>query len=88
VKEAQGAAQSFGTQFQSLVIASPDEIEGAFSAMVRERGGALVVQPLFVGSLGQGRRIADLAVQNRLPTVSDLGTFADAGGLISYGRML
>jgi putative ABC transport system substrate-binding protein len=85
VKEAQDAAQSFGMQFQSLVIASPDEIEGAFSAMVRERAGALVVQPLFVGSLGQGRRIADLAVQNRLPTVSDLGTFADAGGLISYG---
>jgi putative tryptophan/tyrosine transport system substrate-binding protein len=85
VKEAQSAAQSFGMQFQSLVIASPNEIEGAFSAMVRERAGALVVQPLFVGSLGQGRRIADLAVQNRLPTVSDLVTFADAGGLISYG---
>jgi putative ABC transport system substrate-binding protein len=85
VKEAQGAAQSFGIQLQSLVIASPDEIEGAFSAMVRERAGALVVQPLFVGSLGQGRRIPDLAVKNRLPAVSDLGTFADAGGLISYG---
>jgi len=85
VKEAQGAAQSFGIQLQSLVIASPDEIEGAFSAMVRERAGALVVQPLFVVALGQGRRIADLAVQNRLPAVSDLGTFADAGGLISYG---
>ena len=85
VKEAQGAAQSFGIQFQSLVIGSPDEIEGAFSAMARERAGALVVQPLFVVALGQGRRIADLAVQNRLPAVSDLGTFADAGGLISYG---
>jgi putative tryptophan/tyrosine transport system substrate-binding protein len=88
VKEAQDAAQSFGMEFQSLVIASPDEIEGAFSAIVRERAGALVVQPLFVGSLGQGERIADLGVQNRLPTMSDLGTFADAGGLISYGWML
>jgi putative ABC transport system substrate-binding protein len=85
VKDAQDAAQSFGMQFQSLVIASPDEIEGAFSAMVREQAGALVVQPLFVGSLGQGKRIAELAVQNRLPTVSDLGAFADVGGLISYG---
>jgi hypothetical protein len=88
VKQAQDVAQGFGMQFQSLVIASPDEIEGAFSAMVRERAGALVVQPLFVGSLGQGERIADLGVQNRLPTMSDLGTFADAGGLISYGWML
>jgi putative ABC transport system substrate-binding protein len=55
------------------------------SAMIRERAGALIVQPLFVGSLGQGRRIAEFALQNRLPTISDLGSFAEAGGLISYG---
>jgi putative tryptophan/tyrosine transport system substrate-binding protein len=39
VKEAQDAAQGFGMRFQSLVIGSPDEIEGAFSTMVRERAG-------------------------------------------------
>src|SRR5262245_10760459 len=70
VKEAQSAAQRLGMQFQSSLIKSSDEIEGAFSAMVRERAGAVVVQPLFVGPLGQGTRIADLALRNNLPAMS------------------
>jgi len=53
--------------------------------MVRERAGALIVQPLFSNNLGQGRRIADLAAKNRLPAISDPQEFAEAGGLMSYG---
>ena len=45
----------------------------------------LVVQPFFIGGLGHGRRLADLAVRSRLPTVSSQMRFADEGGLISYG---
>ncbi len=85
VKEAQDAGQSLGVQIQPLVAKGPEEFEGAFSAMVRERAGALIVLPLFIGNLGHGRQIADLAARNRLPTTSDLRDFAEAGGLISYG---
>jgi putative ABC transport system substrate-binding protein len=85
VKEAQQAAEGFGMKFQPLVIATPEEIEGAFSTMIRERAGALVVQPLFIAGLGQGQRIAGLAVKNRLPTVSDGYGFPEAGGLMLYG---
>ena len=53
--------------------------------MNRERAEALIVQPLFISNLGQGQRIADLAVKNRLPTISDGGGFAEAGGLLFYG---
>jgi putative ABC transport system substrate-binding protein len=88
LKEAQDSAERSGMQFQPLVIADSDEIEGAISAIVKDRTGALVVQPLFVGNLGEGPRIADLALRNRLATVSDLGTFAEAGGLIAYGANL
>jgi len=84
-KEAQQAAERFGMKFQPLVITAPEEIESAFSAMIRERAGALVVQPLFINSLGQGQRIAELAVRNRLPTVSDGSSFPEAGGLMLYG---
>jgi putative ABC transport system substrate-binding protein len=45
--------------------------------------GGLVVQPIFVST--HGFRIANLAVRNRLPTISDPMEFADAGGLMSYG---
>jgi ABC-type uncharacterized transport system substrate-binding protein len=85
VKEAQQAAEGFGMKFQPLVITAPEEIEGAFSTMIRERAGALVVQPLFIAGLGQGQRIAGLAVKNRLPTVSDGYGFPEAGGLMLYG---
>ena len=85
VKEAQEAADGFRMNFQPVVIAGPEEIESAFSAITRERAGALIVQPLFVNNLGQGPRIADLAVRNRLPTVSDGVPFADTGGLMFYG---
>ena len=57
----------------------------AFSAIAKERSGALLVQPLFSSSLGQGKKIADLAVRNRLPTMSDGSSFAEAGGLMLYG---
>jgi putative ABC transport system substrate-binding protein len=85
IKEAQDAGQTLRMQVNALVIGSPEEIEVAFSAMARERAGALVVQPLFIGNLGYGQRIADLATRNRLPTTSDSRGFADAGGLMSYG---
>ncbi len=85
VKDAQEAGQSLGVQIQLLLIKGPEEFKGAFSAMTRERAGALVVQPFFIGGLGHGRRLADLAVRSRLPTVSSQMRFADEGGLISYG---
>ena len=85
LKEAREAAEKFGIQIQPFVIGGPEEITGAFSAMMRERAGALIIQPLFVGNLDEGRRIADLAVKHRLPTVSDGNQFAEAGGLMFYG---
>ena len=83
VKEAQDAGQSLGIRIQPLEAAGFEEIKGAFPAMIRERIGGLIVQPIFVGT--HGLRIADLAARNRLPTISDPTEFADAGGLISYG---
>src|SRR6476646_1817256 len=44
VKEAQDAAASFAMQVQRLVIDGPEEFESAFSVMVKEKVGAVVVQ--------------------------------------------
>ena len=85
VKDAQQAAERLKMQIRPAVIDKVDEIEAAFSNMNRERAEALIVQPLFSSNLGQGQRIAELAVKNRLPAVSDGGSFAEAGGLLSYG---
>jgi len=85
VKDAQEAAERVRIQLRPAVVGKVEEIEAAFSTMNRERVDALIVQPLFISNLGQGQRIADLAVRNRLPTVSDGAGFAETGGLLFYG---
>jgi putative ABC transport system substrate-binding protein len=55
---------------------------------LRERAGALMVHPIFVAALEQGKRIAELATKNRLPTISDGFRFAEAGGLITTDRII
>jgi putative ABC transport system substrate-binding protein len=84
-QEAQDAGRRMGIRIQLLLISDAKDLEGAFSAMVKERANALAVQPLLITNIGQGRRIAELAVKNRLPTVADSRDFIDAGGLLSYG---
>jgi putative ABC transport system substrate-binding protein len=85
VKEAQEAAERLKIQIRPAVIDKVEEIEAAFSTMNRERAEALIVQPLFIRALGQGQKIADLAVRNHLLTVSDGTGFAEVGGLLFYG---
>lgn len=85
VKEAQEAGEKLRIQIQPVVIGASEEIETAFSTMLKNRAGALIVQTLFVGPLDDGRRIAERAIALRLPAVSDGTRFADIGGLIFYG---
>ena len=84
ITEVVQAARSFGVQIQVLTL-KEEEFDAVFSAMMRERAGALIVQPFFIGALGHGPRIAHAAAKHRLPTISGLAQFADEGGLVSYG---
>ncbi len=84
-KQIQDAAESVGLQVQPVVVKGSEEFESAFSAMARNRAGAVIIQPLFAGVLGLAGPIAELATKNRLPTISDGLRFAEAGGLIYYG---
>jgi putative ABC transport system substrate-binding protein len=85
VKEVADTGRRLGIRIQPLGIRDPKDVESAFSAMGRERAGAVAIQPLLITSIGQGRRIAEFATRNRLPTISDSKDFLDAGGLASYG---
>ena len=84
LREAEAAAQALGMRLQTLEARSPQEIDGAFAAMTRERAGALLVIPdtLF---WSQRRQIAELAVKRRLPSMRMGEAYAEAGGLMSYG---
>ena len=64
----------------AIMVRGPDEIDEAFAAINKERAGAVVVQ----GSLSS-KRTADLAIKHRLLAVTVPRSFAEAGGLMSYG---
>jgi putative ABC transport system substrate-binding protein len=63
------------------MVRGPDEeLDAAFATIARGRANAAVIQ----GSLST-KRIADLALEHRLPAASTTRGFVDAGGLMSYG---
>jgi len=77
-------ARALGLQPQSLTIAgaSPD-LEAVFQAIRREHADALLVLEL-PATVIHRKRIAELAAQQRLPTLFAAGS-SDAGGLLGYG---
>jgi putative ABC transport system substrate-binding protein len=84
VREAEAAARALGVPLQSLEARNPQEIDGAFAAMTRERAGALLILPDVI-FLSQRRQMAELATKRRLPAVYGVREYAEAGGLMAYG---
>lgn len=84
LKNIQAAAQKANAKAFPVDARTAPEIEKAFSAMPREKAGAVIVarDALF---LQQARQIAELAAKNRLPTISGIREHMEAGGLIIYG---
>jgi putative ABC transport system substrate-binding protein len=64
----------------AIMVHGPDEIDAAFAAMKKGDAGAVVVQ----ASLAS-KNAAELAVKHLLPAATIARSFADAGGLMSYG---
>lgn len=82
-KEYQAAA-SGKPQIQSLEIRGPvPDLEGAFQAAVKGRAGALIAvsNPVLAR---YSKEVAALALKNRLPSLSERGDYAAAGGLMDY----
>ncbi len=83
VRDTEAVAGPLRMVLQLFPVRSGD-FSTAFSAMKRERTEALIVtaSPAF---FPERRRIADLAVAHRLPTVVGSREYAEVGGLMSYG---
>ena len=84
LRETEAAARTLGVQLQLLEVRTPDEFQGAYAAMIRERANALVI--VMSGfTLFHRRQLLDLAVKSRLPMVCEASEFAPDGCLIAYG---
>jgi putative tryptophan/tyrosine transport system substrate-binding protein len=83
----QAAARAIGQRILVLDASAVAEIEPAFTAIVRERGDALLVNAdaLFTS---QRELLVTLAARYRVPAMYAWREFAEAGGLMSYGTSL
>jgi len=81
------AARVLGVQLWPMEVRQPDDLDGAFAAAVQAGVQAVITAQ---GPLpNQHRaRIAALALQHRLPTMSGETGFAEAEGLMTYGPNL
>jgi len=68
-----------GTMIDPIMIHSVAELETAFQTMEADRPDAVIVQPSL-----PTRRVAELAIRYRIPTVSVIRGFAKDGGLMAY----
>jgi putative tryptophan/tyrosine transport system substrate-binding protein len=82
VQEYEAAARALKIPLQALEVRGPNpDLEDAFQAAARGGASALIA---IRGFFPYAKRLADLAIQHRLPSMYEESRFVDAGGLVSY----
>jgi putative tryptophan/tyrosine transport system substrate-binding protein len=86
-KATEGAAHAARLKLQSLPFRQPEDFAASFEAARNQRAQGLILlsAPSVFLNLN---RLADLALQYRLPAICVFPQFADAGGLMGYGPHL
>ena len=65
-------------------VSRREQFEGAFAKITAMRPDALITLRQYL-TIGYGKRIANFALRERLPSMFERRDFAQAGGLLSYG---
>jgi putative tryptophan/tyrosine transport system substrate-binding protein len=87
VAEVESAARTLGLQINVVKVSTTDEFGVAFTSLVQQTAGALLVaaDPFFTA---QREMLVALAAQYTIPAIYEWREFAVAGGLMSYGTNL
>src|SRR4029453_1192004 len=82
--ELEMASRKLDVTLEVVDIRGPEDLDGAFDTMINKQVGAVLI---VVGPLTYLLRqpIADAALKYRLPAMTTLNEFAQAGLLMSYG---
>ena len=86
-RDADAAAKSLGVRLAHIPVETPADFEGAFKSMIEQKCDALyIVTSTFANA--HWPKLAQLAIQHRLPAMYGFREFAELGGLLSYGANL
>ena len=84
IQEFEAVARDLKMTIQSLEVRGPKpDFDGAFQAAAKGRVNALITIRDAV-TASYLKRIADLAIKNRLPSMNEDSPYVEAGGLMSY----
>jgi putative tryptophan/tyrosine transport system substrate-binding protein len=83
-RDAEAAAQSLNIALLRFPVVSASDFESAFKMMDEQKSDALYI---FASAFAQGHwtRLAQLALDYRLPAIYGFREFVSRGGLLSYG---
>ncbi len=78
------AAKALGIKMLPVEMHTPQELEGTFAAMARQKARAVIVAPDPLFSANRSR-LAELALKHRLPSMTGSQAYVEAGALVCYG---
>jgi putative ABC transport system substrate-binding protein len=78
------AGQRLGIAARDFEVTNAEDIDQAFSAIAADRVQAVIVL-VDAFTIFHRKKLADLALQRRLPAAFGFKEFVEAGGLLSYG---
>lgn len=84
MRNAGKAAEALGIKLLPLKVRTSQDLDDAFTAILKEKPDALLVLADRV-YLHERKRMMDFALQHRLPNVNAHKEMIEAGGLMSYG---
>jgi putative tryptophan/tyrosine transport system substrate-binding protein len=86
-RELQPAARALGFRLEMLHATSERDFDGVFARLAELKAGGLVIgtDGLFIS---RGEELGALAARHAMPAIFQFRTFAEAGGLMSYGGSL
>jgi ABC-type uncharacterized transport system substrate-binding protein len=84
VKETETAARQLGVKVQPVEVRDPKEFESAYAVMTKQQAKAVIlIRGAFTGV--HHKRLVELALKHRLPSMCEPAEWARNGCLMSYG---
>jgi putative tryptophan/tyrosine transport system substrate-binding protein len=83
IKELETAARLLRLDVRVAEVGRRQEFDAAFSAMANDKAALIVLPIPFLTN--ERRRVAELALRHRLPSVFHWKEYVEVGGLMSYG---
>jgi putative ABC transport system substrate-binding protein len=85
VKATEPTARALGVKIIPLVFQGPEDFEDAFRSATKERANGLIDRLGPAVPSADRKRVVELTLKNRLPSISNFTGWADNGGLLTYG---